>query len=96
MMGTTGTYLAIVLSAVGYQRPVVAEFVQVAEELHRVANELRSDLETYHEAEEPFVALLSSMFNNYEFEKTLIEEVDSGTIAGVGASSIASGPEPTR
>lgn len=83
---STGTYLAMALAAVGYRRPGINKFMHAADELHRVANELRSELEAHKETMDPFGNLLSSMYNNHEFEKYAEHLVDTGTKPGAQAS----------
>lgn len=75
--------LGMLLAAVGYRNGEYSRFVQESDELIGTAKQLRTELEAHKKAPDPFVNLVSSMFNNHEFEKFLERPVDIGTKAGV-------------
>lgn len=63
--------MTMLLAAVGYRNGAYSRFVQEADELIAAARELRTAVEAHKEAPDPFSNLVSSMFNNHEFEKFL-------------------------
>jgi hypothetical protein len=67
-----------------------------ADELIHVARTLRADLEQFKRAPDPFGALVSTVYNNSQFEKTFIPDVDTGTKPGVQASPIKTALRVTR
>jgi hypothetical protein len=50
--------------------------MQAADDLIKVAKDLRSDLEAFEKAPDPFAALVSTVHNNKEFERFLEHPVD--------------------
>lgn len=53
-----------------------SRYMQAADDLIKVAKDLRSDLEAFEKAPDPFAALVSTVHNNQEFERFLEHPVD--------------------
>ena len=65
--------------AFGIRDGLCSRFNREADELINTARALKKDLGDYRKASDPFGALLSTMFNNHEFEKFPERPVDTGT-----------------
>ncbi len=81
--GVTDTVLQVFLNGTGWRTGLCSRFIRAADELTHTAKDLRSHLEKFEKAPDPFAALVSTVHNNQEFEKFLEHPVDTGTKPGV-------------